>query len=113
MGPNQVITPALVNIDDIDVQYITPTPVNLMTPTAPLVQPTPVIQANIINDVSPDNGNAGLIAGVVIGVVVIVAIAIIAIVGMVVFYQIWRKKNDSKFPRWNNSRRILNEERCE
>ena len=114
LGPNQIIAPALTNINNV--QYIAPTAVDPVTPTALLtlvVQPTPVMQANnITNDESPDNGNAGLIAGVVIGVVVVVAIAIIVIVGMVVFYQIWKKKNDSKFPRTFNSRRILNEERC-
>ena len=73
LGPNQIIAPALTNINNV--QYIAPTAVDLVTPTALLtlvVRPTPVMQANnITNDESPDNGNAGLIAGLVIGVVVV------------------------------------------
>ena len=115
MDPNQIVIPAPANNINV-VQNITPTAVNLVTPTAPLTlvpQPTPVVQANI-NDVTPDNGNnAGLIVGVVIAVVVIIATAAVAIVGLVVFYQIWKKKNDSKFPRTFNSRRLSNkQQRC-
>lgn len=100
LGPDQTITPAPANNTD-DIQYITPITVNPITPT-------PALQANV-----NDGNNAGLIAGVVIAAIVIVALAIVATIGLVVLYLIWKKKNDSKFPRTFNSRRLSNEQkRC-
>lgn len=100
LGPDQIITPAPANDTD-DIQYITPTALNQVTPT-------PAVQANI-----NDGSNAGLIAGVVIAAIIIVAMATVATVGFVVFYLIWKKKHNSKFPRTFNSRRLSNEQkRC-
>ena len=111
MGPNQIIAPAPANVD---VQYITPTAINLVTPTAQLtlvvVQPTPAVSQANVNDVVVEPDNAGLIAGVVIAVVVIVAMALVATIGLVIFSRTWKKKNDSKFPRTFNSRRLSSEQ---
>ena len=92
LGPDQIITPAPANDTD-DIQFITPTALN---------------QANI-----NDGNNTGLIAGVVIAAIIIIAMAIVAAVGFIVFYLIWKKKHNSKFPRTFNSRRVSNEQtRC-
>ena len=92
LGPDQIITPAPANDTD-DIQFITPTALN---------------QANI-----NDGDNAGLIGGVVVAAIIIIAMAIVAAVGFVIFYLIWKKKHNSKFPRTFNSRRVSNEQtRC-
>ena len=97
---DQIITPAPGNDTD-DIQYITPTALNQVTPT-------PAVQANI-----NDGNNAGLIGGVVVAAIIIIAMAIVAAVGFIVFYLIWKKKHNSKFPRTFNSRRVSNEQtRC-
>ena len=109
IGPNQIIAPAPTVIGTV--QYITrsPTAINIMTPTALLeLQQTPVAR----NDVTPDNINAGLIAGVVVSGIVVFIVTIIVIVVIVVLCQVWQKKINSKFPKTYNSRRISNGDRC-
>ena len=100
-----IIVPTQAVIETL--QYISPTSI-MITPSPMIVQVTPAaIECN-----ATALNRTGLIAGVLIGVVLILIISILINVAVLILIKIKRKKYyNSKFPRTYNSRYISSSER--